>query len=284
MREALVLGEQRGAHLVLADRAVEVTLKRTWRLLGWRQKFSVMSQLMSGLVSGEEIEQEDIDQLRQEGEIEGAIEAFASMLPSVKRHLIDERDVYLAQKIRDAGGQRILAVVGAGHVAGITQALEVEHDLEEFEHVPPVSGWFKVLKASLPLLIVALPFWFFAGSKSEVPIQSLWVWGGSHAILAAVGSALALAHPLAILATALAAPFTSLNPLLAAGWVGGMVQLFMHKPTVADLESLPSAITSFKGFWKHPVTKILLVVALGNLGSSLGTLLSGAWIVTQFLS
>ncbi|MCD6152079.1 MAG: TraB family protein, partial [Deltaproteobacteria bacterium] len=96
-----------------------------------------------------------------------------------------------------------------------------------------------------------------------------------------LGAALALGHPLTILSSILAAPLTSLNPLVAAGWVSGMVQAYVKKPTVADLEDLPNAISSVKGFWLNPACRVLLVVVLANLGSSIGTFISGSWIAAR---
>lgn len=93
--------------------------------------------------------------------------------------------------------------------------------------------------------------------------------------------ALALAHPLTIVSAFLAAPITSLNPMIAAGWVAGLVQAWVRKPRVHDIEELPTAITSVKGFWTNPVTKILLVVAFANIGSSIGTFLAGSMIASK---
>ena len=80
-----------------------------------------------------------------------------------------------------------------------------------------------------------------------------------------------MAHPLTILSSVLAAPLTSLNPMIAAGWVSGLVEAFSRKPKVKDLESLSEDILSARGFWRNKVTRILLVVVFTNLGSSIGT-------------
>ncbi len=97
------------------------------------------------------------------------------------------------------------------------------------------------------------------------------------------GGAIAFGHPLTILSAFVGAPITSLNPMIAAGWVAGLVQAWIKKPTVHDLEDLPNAISSVKGFWLNPVSRILLVVVLANLGSTLGTIISGIWIAERTL-
>ena len=121
----------------------------------------------------------------------------------------------------------------------------------------------------------------FLKGGTEHSLQSIYIWLLVNGTLSALGSAIALAHPLTIIASFLAAPLTSLNPLIAAGWVAGLVQACVRKPIVADFEGLPEAIKTVKGFWTNPVTKILLVVALANLGSVLGTWIAGAWIAAR---
>ena len=77
----------------------------------------------------------------------------------------------------------------------------------------------------------------------------------------------------------LAAPLTSLNPAVAAGMVTGLVESWLRKPTVADLERLREDVTSFKGWYRNPATHILLVFFFSNLGSAIGTWVAGFKIV-----
>ena len=121
---------------------------------------------------------------------------------------------------------------------------------------------------------------FYTGGVDHT-VESIYIWILVNGILAALGAAVALAHPLTILACFVGAPITSLNPMIAAGWVGGLVQAWVHKPTVADLENLPESIATLKGFWMNPACKVLLVVVLANIGSSLGTFISGGWIFAR---
>jgi pheromone shutdown protein TraB len=96
-------------------------------------------------------------------------------------------------------------------------------------------------------------------------------WILANGVLAGIGAIIAWAHPATIASAVLAAPLTSLNPMIAAGWVSGLVEAFSRKPKVKDLEKLPDDILSIKGFWKNKVTRILLVVVFTNIGSSIGT-------------
>ncbi|GAU08096.1 TraB/GumN family protein [Desulfoplanes formicivorans] len=270
-----------GADLVCADRNVEITLKRVWGYLGFFSKVKMLWQLVAGIFVSEDIDETTIEEIKQQDQMEGLMASLASSLPEVKKRLIDERDVYLSQKIRSAPGDTVVAVVGAGHVPGILEHIHEEHDLAPLEELPPQGHAKTIIKWVIPaLILLVLILGFFKGG-AEHSMQSVYIWFLVNGTLSAAGTALALANPLTILATFLAAPLTSMNPLIAAGWVAGLVQAWVKKPTVADLEDIPRAIGSVKGFWKNPVCRILLVVVLANVGSSLGTFIAGSWITAR---
>lgn len=269
------------AHLVCADRNVEITLKRVWGYLGFFSKLKMFFQLFGGIFVSEEIDEKTIEEIKQQDQMEGMMASLASSFPEVKKRLIDERDIYLAQKIRTAPGETVVAVVGAGHVPGIIEHVQEEEDLAPLEELPPKGHAGTIIKWAIPLLILlVLILGFFKGGAAH-SMESVYIWFLVNGVLSAAGTALALANPLTILATFFAAPLTSMNPMIAAGWVAGLVQAWVKKPTVADLEDIPQAIGSVKGFWRNPVCRILLVVVLANLGSSLGTFIAGSWITAR---
>ncbi|MBD3242237.1 MAG: TraB family protein [Chitinivibrionales bacterium] len=281
MLEGARLANERGANLVLADRPIEITLRRVWGFLGFFAKMRLVANLFAGILTVEHIDDEVVEQLKNRDQLDAVMEEFAQALPKVRERLIDERDIYLAQRIRSASGERVVAVVGAGHVDGIIQQIQVEHQLEPLEQLPPKSLAPTVLKWAIPLAIVALLVYGFFRGDREHSLHSVYIWVAVNGILAAIGAAAALGHPLTVLSSLVAAPLTSLNPFMAAGWVAGLVQALVKRPTVADFEDLPNAIASVRGFWTNPVTRVLLVVVLANLGSTLGTLISGSWIAVR---
>jgi pheromone shutdown-related protein TraB len=280
MIEGIRQAESTGAQLVLADRDIEITLKRVWGYLGIWSKLKLATQLMTGIFVHEEIDESMIEQLKKQDQLEAVMAEFAGQYPEIKRRLIDERDTFLAEKIRTAPGKTVVAVVGAGHVDGIKSQIHQEHSLDELTQLPPKSIWPKIFAWGIPLLIVLLIIRGF-GQGTTHGFQNIYIWVLVTGTLAGVGAALALAHPLTILSAFLAAPITTLHPLLAAGWVAGIVQVAIKKPTVSDLEELPTAIGTMKGFWRNPVTRILLVVALANVGAMIGVWVAGAWIAAR---
>lgn len=282
--EAVHQAEEVGARIVLADRDIQITLKRTWANLNLRNKLKMVSQLVASLFVSEQIDDEMIEELKQEENLGDVLRLLAQEFPLVKGPLIDERDIYLAHRIKEAKGSRVVAVVGAGHVPGILEAFDQDTSVDELETIPRRSGMQPVLKWGIPALILALFAYGFYQGGSQESIQSIYIWFLANGILAAAGAALALGHPLAIAAAFLAAPLTSLNPMIAAGWVSGLVQALVKKPKVQDLESLPDDITTIRGFWKNAVSRILLVVVFSNLGSTLGTFIAGSWIAVRLFN
>ncbi len=275
MMEGVRAAEATGATLVLADRDVRTTLQRTWRSLKFWDRTKLLGQLVASIFSNEEISEAEIEAMKQGDALAEAMDALASQSPHIKRVIIDERDAYLAEKIRNAPGEKVVAVVGAGHVSGILKQIEEPHDLAELEYVPPPSSWGKLLSWGLPLLIVALIGYGFMVSGQDASLEMIQRWFFINGALSALGVLAAFGHPITIATAFVAAPFTSLNPMIAAGWVAGLVEAFLHKPKVEDFENLNEDITELKGFWRNKITRILLVVVFANLGSSIGTFVGG---------
>jgi len=271
MIQAMTSAEAVSAEICLADRDVRVTLARTWRKMGMWSRIKLFFQLVLSLGSVDEISPEEVERLKQRDVLESILDELGQSMASVRRTLIDERDQYLAAKIRQAPGKRIVAVVGAGHVPGIERTWQQPVDLEALSVMPPRSQLTRYLKWILPGAILALMIYGFYKGGADVGKDMIVWWILANGILSGLGALLALGHPLTILTAMAAAPLTSLNPMIAAGWVSGLVEAFSRKPKVRDFEHLQNDIVSVKGFWHNKVTRILLVVVFTNLGSSIGT-------------
>lgn len=271
MIQAIETGETVGAKIHLADRDIRITLSRTWRTMGLWSKLKLFFQLILSIGEVDEISEEDIEKIKQEDVLETLLADVGKSLPVVKDILIDERDRYLAYKIRTAPGNKIVAVVGAGHVPGIKKYWNADVDIKTLDHLPPKGKAFGILKWIIPAAILVLLFsgFFYGGVNTGKDMIKWWIL--ANGLLAGLGALIAFAHPFTILSSVLAAPLTSLNPMIAAGWVSGLVEAFSRKPKVKDIENLPEDILSIRGFWKNKVTRILLVVVFTNLGSAIGT-------------
>ena len=271
MIRAIETAEAVGARVELVDRDIRTTLSRTWRSMGWWGKSKLLFQLVLSVSNVDDITEADIEKMKQQDMLETLLSEIEKSLPVLRTILIDERDQYLAHKIKTAPGNNIIAVVGAGHVPGIKACWQRDIDIAPLEQVPPGKKLSGFLKWFIPLAIGALILiGFYLGGVQKGADMLTW-WIAANGVLAGLGALIACAHPLTILSAILAAPLTSLNPMIAAGWVSGLVEAFTRQPKVRDFEALSDDILSVRGFWKNKVTRILLVVVFTNLGSSIGT-------------
>ncbi len=264
--------KSRNCQLVLADRNIDITLRRVWGGLSFFQKMKFISSVIPSLLfSSEEIDDETVEELKGADHLEAAMDEFAKALPGVRKSLIDERDMYLAEKIKSSKGDKVVAVVGAAHVPGIKKWIDTDIDLEKISEIPPKSIVPTLIGWGIPLIIVGLMvFGFINGGAGKLKEMAL-AWILINGVLSALGALIALGHPLTIIAAFIAAPITSLNPAVGAGYVTGMVQAFLHKPTVEDMEKVPEATATARGLWGNALTRIILVVIFSSLGSALGT-------------
>ena len=204
-------------------------------------------------------------------------------MPQLKRVLIDERDTYLSQRIRETEGQRIVAVVGAGHVEGMRAALTAgrDADLAALDEVPNASSAWKWIGWGIPGVIVASLLWIGATQGIDVAGKNLLYWVLANGIPSSIGAIAALAHPLTIAAAFFVAPITSLTPVIGAGYVLAFVQAWLRPPKVAEFETVAEDITGLRGWWRNGLLQILLVFILTTLGSLLGTYVGGYEIVSN---
>jgi len=271
MFRAISKAEEIGAEIVLADREIRVTLLRTWRKMGFWSKVKVLPDLLLSLFSTDEITEEEIEKLKQHDVLELALQTIGEKLPGLKITLIDERDLYMAHTIGHAPGPRIVAVVGAGHVPGILKHMGDEIDLEALNLIPEKGIWGRFAGWFFSLAIVGLFIAGFFYSGSQASLKMIVWWSLITAAFSGIGALILLAHPLTILASAIAAPITTLHPLIAAGWVAGLIEATLRKPQVKDFLALKDDITSIRGFFRNKITRILLLVAFVNLTTSIGT-------------
>ncbi|MBU0970433.1 MAG: TraB/GumN family protein [Proteobacteria bacterium] len=274
MINAVTAAKETNAVIVPADREIQTTLSRVWRGMGFWEKLKLSVSLVFSFGGSDDLKEEDIERMKQEDILQTLLADVKQAHPIIERVLIDERDRFLAENIRSAPGNKIIAVVGAAHIPGIKKYMADPNpiDLADLNQTPRAGNTGKVLKWLLPGLILLMFVAGFLMGGKNAGTDMIWIWIAANGLFAGLGALLALAHPYTILSSIIAAPLTSLNPMIAAGWVSGLVEAFFRKPKVRDLEAIPTDIVSIKGFWRNNVTRILLVVIFTNLGSSVGTM------------
>ena len=279
--EAGRTAEEKGIPIALCDRDIRVTLRRAWHALSPWRKLMLVSTFVASAFDSPELTEDELRRIRQQDVLSELMAELGEHMPDLKRVLIDERDAYLARKILDAEGEHVVAVVGAGHVQGMLTALEErrEVDLEAINELPQVSPIWKWIGWAIPALIVGSIIWIGITQGGQAAQQNAVYWFVANAVPTGIGAIVALAHPWTIVAAGLAAPFTSLTPVIGAGYVAAFVQALAQPPKVTEFQTVGNDMARPGLWWKNRLLKIFLVFLLTTLGSLLGTWVGGFEIV-----
>ena len=281
-REGIKVAEEVGAALILADRDIQATLKRTWSNIGFFSKLKLLGSVFEPAGDTEELTEERLEEMKDRDTITEMMKEFAEALPEIKEPLIDERDQYLIKSVVSAPGQSVVAVVGAGHVEGMIAHFEAqtEIDLELLSVIPPTPLWVKSLKWVIPTIILGAFYFGYQNQAGKSLEDMLTAWILPNAIMGGLVSLIALPKPLSVLTATVASPITSLNPALGAGMVVGLVEAWLRKPTVEDSETLVTDAATMKGLYRNPFSRVLLVAVCATLGSALGAYIGFAWVLS----
>ncbi len=281
--EATRVAEAHGIPTELCDRDVRVTLRRASHATSFFRKIVLFSELLVATFENPEISEEQLEELKEQDVLSELMDDLGRHLPALKRVLIDERDSYLAERIRRAPGQRVVAVVGAGHLEGIVRALSEgeEVDLEALCEIPSVSPTWKLFAWGIPLVILSALAWIGWTQGAERMGEDLLFWVLVNSIPTAIGAAIALGHPLTILAGFVAAPITSLTPVVGAHYITAFVQAYIRPPVVKEFQTVGDDILVLGKWWQNKLLKVFLAFVLPALGSVLGTLIGGGKIFSS---
>jgi pheromone shutdown-related protein TraB len=278
---AAELGEELGKQVCLVDREIRTTLLRAWRTASLWKRLNLMTSLLASMFDSRKIDEEELARLRQTDTLSAMLDEMAEFLPSVKQILVDERDTFMAHNIRNAPGKKVMAVVGAAHIPGITRKLGQvfsPEEISEISSIPEKTTFSKLVPWMIPAVVVLLFIvGFFSGNHDKIADAAI-AWVLANGLLSALGALIALGHPLTIISAFIAAPLTSLNPTIGAGFVTGLVQASLVPPQVRDLDRVSSDISTLSGWWRNRLTRVLLVFILSSLGSAIGTLVAFGWL------
>lgn len=293
LKTALKEAKKQGLAFILIDREIGTTLKRCYRNISWWKRFYLLVNLIGNIVSIEKIEQDEIEKLKQGDMMEAAFSHFAATQTDLFVPLIEERDLYMAfrlyQEIEKSDFKHVFAVVGAGHLKGISTHLKsckrltdtyIAGTLSRLDEIPKTSGWPKIV-GWLVVAIILVGFAIGFNRNTEFGWQLVIDWIVINGGLSSLGALLAAAHPLTIITAFLAAPLTSLNPMIGAGVVTAGVELTLRKPSIGDFSQLRRDATQLKGWWKNRVARTMLVFLFSTVGSVLGTYIAGFRIFEQ---
>jgi len=269
MSTAIQYSKENHTKLLMIDRNIQTTLLRIWHNLGWFEKVKMLTELLSSMFEND-VKEEDIEALKQGDMLQSALTEISKQFPQIAETLIFERDRIMAYKLTHAQGSKIVAVVGAAHLPGIQKNLLNSNSISDLMIVPKKKGG-NLTAWIFPLFIVgliALSIINSPGLAVDTILRFILINGS----LAALGTLIALGHPLSILTAFVMAPIGVLSPFLATGWFAGLMEAWIHKPKVEDFMNLQDDVLHIKGYWTNRVARILLVVLLANIFASLGSI------------
>jgi|TARA_B100000959_G_scaffold255198_1_gene287415 pheromone shutdown-related protein TraB len=282
---AIRAAEDSGIPIELIDRDVVITLRRAWSKMGMIEKWRVLNALLWD----DDEDDVSIDEILGDSDLLSKLmEDAREVAPRAGEVLIDERDSFLAGRIQQIRGKgKILAVVGVGHLEGVERQLrgpsmEITSRLAELGREPKKASWPKVVFTLIPALLIGAVAWMAYNGQMDELKRTAQAWLAFNALGAGLGVLIARGHPLSIIVGAVASPITSLNPTLAAGWFAGYTQLKVAAPTGKDAQDF-LRLDEVSLFWKNRVGRVLMVTALGNVGSIVGAWLAGGAIIGLLL-
>ena len=282
MHAAIEQARTHGCTLELIDREIGTTLKRIYRNVPWWRRFYLFTGLITSVVVHEDIAEEDIEKLKDGDLLETTFAQFAETASEIYEPLIAERDRFMAAKLRRLvtdKPRQILAVIGAGHLRGLEENLvrgegDPDHIIDQLSQIPVGSKWLNWISwLIVALVFIGFGFGFYRSPALGCTIVVEWVviTGG----LCALGTAIAGGHILTVVSAFVAAPITTLNPAIGAGFVTALVESYLRKPTVGDFSTLRSDTSSFRGWRHNRVARTLLVFVLSTIGAAAGTYIAG---------
>ena len=277
LKEAVDVAGEKNCGLVLADRDIKITLRRTWACTPWYRKLNLLGGLFASIFDKTEVSEEDLAKIKEQDALSAMMQEFGKSFPEVKQVLIDERDQFLASKIKNAPGKKVVAVVGAGHMNGIARIIEEERELpseESISVIPKGSPVWKIIGWAIPIAIIAsiVAIGFHTGAEKAGELSLKWAMltGGG----AMLGTVIAGGHPVTVLVAMVAAPFTGLTPLIGVGFFTALTQVYMRPPRVSEMESLSDDVWQVKRWWKNRVTRVILCFLCPGIPAIIGKILA----------
>ena len=283
MLEAITISKKHDIAIHLCDRDVRVTMRRAWRSTPFLKKSMLVSSLILSVFDTTPVTEESLSDLKKQDVLSEMMKELGNEVPTLKTVLIDERDQYLAQKIIQTEGDKVVAVVGAGHVEGIKSIVQSgrRENLEILDIVPPVSPIWKWVGWSIPAIIVGSIALIGYQKGASAAGENALFWVLANGIPSALGASLAMAHPLTVMVAFAGAPFTSLTPVIGVGYLTAFVQAYVQPPVVREFQTVAEDVGIFRRWWQSRLLRVFLAFLLPTMGSVIGTWVGGTRIVSN---
>ena len=277
--QAVNSAEKIGAKLALVDRDSQVTFKRFWRLIPLRKK-ALFPHAFGKVLEGAEDSKEEMKKLLNSENFEPIFEQLQQTYPELWESFLIERDLYMATKILNEEGEKIVVVIGQAHLNGVEKNIKGNRkaNIEELDGLPPKLWSTRVLESIIPLIIIGLLIYSFVLGM-DIGINQIIRWGIWNGGVAALFTVLALANPLTVITSLVLAPLATLLPMVSIGVFSAIVEATIRKPKVHDFQTMDEDLLSIKKIYKNRVLRIFLVFILASIGGTVGNIIGGLDII-----
>lgn len=277
-KRAIELAEKKEIPHYLIDREIKITLKRAWQSIGFFSKLRLMSELLASLFTSDNTNKEEIEKLKEKDALQALLDSLPPSFRRIREIVIDERDYYMAQKIRDVvlhapkKPKRALVILGAGHLRGIEEALQRDHDMQFLTAIEQTSVWKSLAFFFAPIVIIVafLSYFTFSGTKKIDLAETLKTWIFIKCSVTAAITLLWRPHIFAYLAGVVVSPVSTFLPVIKVGWVSALIEAMLRKPEVTDFEEMAEATSHFGKFYRNRIFRIFMIFFLGQFSSAVG--------------
>lgn len=283
VRSAISYVEHNQKKICLVDRDVNITFKKIWRTMSFREKLYLPITFFESFEVSEDLpEEESIKELMKMDMVDSFFNQLKQRFPNIYKQMITERDLYQVCKIKESPGTVVVAILGNAHVRGVIDNFDEDVDLDVLEKIPEKSFLDKAIEWAFPLiLLILILLGFVGGFESGIAqVIRLLLWNGG---CAALFTLFTLAHPLTILTSFVAAPIGTFSPLLSVGMFSGIVEATLRKPVVKDFENLSTDIFNIKAYYKNRALRVLFIFVFASLGGVIGNIIGGLDLIKNMI-
>lgn len=283
VRSAISYADKNQKEICLVDRDVNITFKKIWRTMSFREKLYLPITFFESFEVSEDLsEEESIKELMKMDMVDSFFNQLKQRFPNIYKQMITERDLYQVCKIKESPGTVVVAILGNAHVRGVIDNFDKEVDLDELEMIPEKSFLDKAIEWAFPLFLLVLILIGFIGDfeSGMAQVARLLLWNGG---CAALFTLFTLAHPLTILTSFVAAPIGTFSPLLSVGMFSGIVEATLRKPVVKDFEDLSADIFNIKAYYKNRALRVLFIFVFASLGGVIGNIIGGLDLIKNMV-
>jgi len=135
MKTAVEIARDQHIKLALIDQPIHITLQRISKAFTWKEKMRFVGDIIRAVFTPKKelkrrgLEQFDLTGVPSKKIITSLVKELKERYPSLYKVLIEERNVYMVEKLKELAKtevQTVVCVIGAGHEEGMLELLKAQ--------------------------------------------------------------------------------------------------------------------------------------------------------------